>query len=243
MTHPGEAQPDERDDTAMHRLLGDPSRRRILDLLASGSPRDAHELAAATRLHATTVRSHLLRLASAGLVTAARQRLGARGRPRTVYSVVPGDVAVTADPAYRELAGALVERLAADDAGPDVAMAAGHAWGGRLAARADGAATTDRGRSQLVALMGSLGFAPDASRHRDEILLARCPLADVALRHPEIVCALHRGLLQGALDGAGAPVAVTSLLPFADAGRCVVRLADNRDFAAADPNSAAPEWR
>jgi predicted ArsR family transcriptional regulator len=57
--------------------------------------------------------------------------------------------------------------------------------------------------------------------------MRRCPFRDLAARYPDVVCAFHRGLLQGALAALDAPVRVASLEPWAsEQGACVARLAD-----------------
>lgn len=67
--HPG---PDATDD--LFRTLADPSRRRILDLLADRGPLTVSELAAQfPHLVASGISKHLMALRATGLVTATRQ--------------------------------------------------------------------------------------------------------------------------------------------------------------------------
>jgi predicted ArsR family transcriptional regulator len=46
----------------------------------------------------------------------------------------------------------------------------------------------------------------------------------VAEQHPDVVCAMHLGLLQGVLEQSRAPVTAANLQPFAEPGSCVARL-------------------
>jgi predicted ArsR family transcriptional regulator len=200
-------------------LLAEPNRRRLLDLLRDRGPADAHQLAASTGLHPTTVRSHLVRLVTGELVTAASQHHGRRGRPRTVYTAVPMKHDVV-DPAYRELATALVDGLADTETGTAMAAAAGRAWGRRLAEADAVAGKTPR--EKVMSSMRALGFAPTAGADADEVLLEHCPLLDVAENHPSIVCTLHRELLNGVLVHSGA--SVKELLPFLPTGSCRISL-------------------
>ena len=65
--------------------------------------------------------------------------------------------------------------------------------------------------------------APDAPAADGEITLRQCPLLEAATRHPEVVCAVHRGMIDGVLEtvGAGADV---ELIPFTGPGTCTLRL-------------------
>src|SRR4051794_15318332 len=79
--------------TTAQSALASPPRRRLLELLRSaGEPQDAHQLAAATGLHVSTVRFHLDMLRQAGLVVARSQPRATAGRPRTVYSPLTSPV-------------------------------------------------------------------------------------------------------------------------------------------------------
>jgi DNA-binding transcriptional ArsR family regulator len=69
-------------DTVLH-ALADPTRRRVVDLLASG-PRRAGELAVGVGMAATTMTRHLRTLRDAGLVDVVPVEDDARGR---VYSL------------------------------------------------------------------------------------------------------------------------------------------------------------
>ncbi len=53
----------------------------------------------------------------------------------------------------------------------------------------------------------------------------RCPFHDLAESHPEIVCAVHRGVVSGALDELGSELEVEGLDVFARPDLCIARLA------------------
>lgn len=209
----------EHGDLQHHRVLADPSRRRLLDLLRREGPADVQSLAAATGLHVTTVRSHLQQLIAEGLASAASSTSAGRGRPRMVYTAS----LMTGDDDGRWLADALVDGLAAANSGPDIAEAAGFGWGRQLA-RQQAVAAGD-GPDSLVAMLDRFGFAPRRD-HPEEVSLHRCPLLDMARRRPEIVCRLHLGVLRGAT--AGGDVAVSELVPFSASSPCIVRTTRHR---------------
>lgn len=72
-------------------------------------------------------------------------------------------------------------------------------------------------------VLDELDFSPRADRQRRRILLQTCPLLDVAQEFPEVVCAVHEGMVSGVLESLGDPHEVT-LQPFAAPDGCVLRL-------------------
>jgi predicted ArsR family transcriptional regulator len=54
--------------------------------------------------------------------------------------------------------------------------------------------------------------------------LRQCPFLEVARQHRDVICALHLGLMRGALDLMRAPVTADELAPFVEPGLCVARL-------------------
>jgi hypothetical protein len=60
--------------------------------------------------------------------------------------------------------------------------------------------------------------------------------------HQDVVCQLHLGLMQGALDQMRAPVTVAGLQPFAEASLCVAHLAGPQaQRTPAGPGRAGPQ--
>jgi predicted ArsR family transcriptional regulator len=53
--------------------------------------------------------------------------------------------------------------------------------------------------------------------------LRRCPFYDLAEQHPEVVCSVHKGLVEGALDELGSDLDV-ELTPFVEPNVCLVAL-------------------
>lgn len=215
-------------DVRIHRALADRTRAHIIRILReTRHPLDAHTLAEQLGLHLTTVRAHLDVLADAGLVTSATERRTTPGRPRRLYQAV-ADPAPVAE-GYRLLAEMLASHLAGTRA--DVArdaVAAGRTWGTYLVDRPApyATATPATGRAEIVQLMDRLGFQPDIADDGDTIRLHRCPFLDVARRHQDVVCSVHLGILQGALQALRAPVEARDLQPFVAPSLCVAHLVD-----------------
>jgi predicted ArsR family transcriptional regulator len=208
-----------------HRALGDPRRARIVEeLRATGDGLDASQLASRVGLHPNTVRWHLGILADAGIVASAPAPRTSPGRPRIVYSLSPEPVAHGTDE-HRLLATVLTGALASSEDGTVRAEEAGEAWGRYLLARDPLArrADDDSAVEQVVELLDGQGFEPSVSA--GEIHMARCPFHALAESQPEVVCAVHKGLMTGALDALGSDLEVEHLDVFVRPDLCVARLA------------------
>jgi predicted ArsR family transcriptional regulator len=216
------------------------SRLRLLEILeAQPEPTTLAALVAATRLHANTVREHLEALERDGLVTRHRAVPVGRGRPAWLYQAVAPTGGRAGE--YAGLAAALAGAIhRSSDTPVEDATLAGEEWGRELA-RVHAPLTvpgpTD-GRAEVVALLDEIGFAPEPDHDHGRVRLTRCPLLEAAHRYPDIVCAVHQGLVRGALEeyagpsgtgpepghGAGAPD--VRLLPFSEPGACLLQLSD-----------------
>jgi predicted ArsR family transcriptional regulator len=207
---------------AAQAALASRQRRRLLDLLgAAAGPADAHELAAGTGLHLTTVRYHLDVLRRAGLVESRSRRRAGAGRPRTVYS----PIRTPESGGYPTLTRMLAAQLA-DSPQQRVARAerAGLAWAAELTA-GSAAGVQDAARV-VTGIFADLGFDPElvGDATAGEIRLHACPFRTAARSDPDVVCSVHLGLLRGTLDGLGAPETAVRLLPFVEPDLCVATL-------------------
>ncbi|MEU0005251.1 helix-turn-helix domain-containing protein [Streptomyces sp. NPDC006314] len=212
-----------------------PRRREVLDVLhTAGSPLGVAETAERMGVHPNTVRFHLEALVSEGLAERRAAASSGPGRPRTVYTPRPGmDRGGVRD--YRFLARLLLSRWASADPAEarEEAMETGRAWGRSLVhpLPLSERPTAERSVSGLVALLDDLGFAPrpeggdDAGRSPERIRLRHCPFLELAEEHGRLVCPLHLGLMQGALERLGAPLTARGLEPFAEPDSCVAHLA------------------
>lgn len=208
-------------------LLG-ASRTRALEVLQdAGRPLGVTEVGELLGLHINTARFHLDGLVAAGLATRSQEGRSSPGRPRTVYEATA--VRQVGQRSYRLLAQILASSFAA--VVPDAAaaaLAAGRAWGQYLTEEpapfqdmepADAVA-------QLVELLDEIGFDPQvagATGH-PSIRLRHCPFREVATEHHEVVCAVHLGLMQGALSEMKAPLAAERLEPFVEPSLCLAQL-------------------
>lgn len=211
----------------------DRARLRILDSIRrSREGVTVQELADRVGLHVNTVRFHLDRLLAEGQVTRAAQPRERPGRPALAFTATPGPQLYGGQRDYRLLAEILTGVVA--DLGADAAPRArevGRRWGAELAQKLPGRRPfrEERAKAELVRVLDDVGFAPELPSDDDRrVLLRHCPFLEAAQAHPEVVCAVHRGLMDGALAEMGAPLATERLVPFAEPAGCVAQLVQSR---------------
>jgi predicted ArsR family transcriptional regulator len=92
----------------------------------------------------------------------------------------------------------------------------------------------DETAHRIVDLFTEMNFDPElvdpapATGER-EIRLRACPYRDVARDHPDVVCAIHLGLLQGAITQLGTPPTAVRLVPFVKPRLCLAYLTPDRE--------------
>lgn len=206
------------------------SRQRVLDLLrATPGGLGVQDLAEETGLHGNTVRFHLDRLVGEGL---AERNVGARdepGRPRLVFTAAPGPDPVRDRRNYRLLSDMLASYVVGTASDPSAAaVEIGRTWGRHLVERPAPYRRTGEAEAveRLLDLLGDIGFAPELSPGDPRtVLIPHCPFRELADAHREVVCALHLGLMRGALAEMDAPVTADRLLPFVEPSLCTAHLA------------------
>ena len=187
---------------------------RVLAVLVQcGSSMTLAGLAEATGLHENPVRGHLEALHEAGHVSRLRSRPSGRGRPPWSY------VARTAP--YAALAEALARGLETNPGATarEAGTSGGRAWGEELRGLFERDEQSPHER--LVLALDHVGFRPELSANEASLRLTRCPFIDVARAHPEVVCSVHLGLIEGAL---GESLDRAALQPFAEPGACLMTL-------------------
>jgi predicted ArsR family transcriptional regulator len=202
-------------------------------LRAAERPLSAAEVAASCGLHVNTARLHLDSLAADGLAERATEPRGVPGRPRILYSptAVPGGAR-----SYRLLSEMLVGLVASLADAPSAAAEVGRAWGRHLVERSAPSERVDpqEAMARLTRLLDGMGFQPEVGPRRNdgdagrgsEVRLHHCPFREVAEGHTDIVCAIHLGVMQGAMAEQHVPLEVTSLHPFVTPRLCVAQLRD-----------------
>ena len=203
-------------------MNGERQRHLILEALRSAHDGlDTNQLAEGLDLHQNTIRWHLGLLTDAGLVQATPERRHGRGRPSIVHRLTGEGIARGRDE-YRLLPTMLTDVVAADGSGEARAYEAGLRWGRHLQQAEPDAS--------IVHLLDREGFA--AEQHGDQVEMRRCPFYALAEGSPQVICTLHHGIIDGALDEAGSEQTVERLDPFVEPGLCIARLSSTMDRAA-----------
>jgi len=207
--------------------LGDPTRRRLYELVAeNAAPLSRDECAAATGIARPLVAYHLDKLVEHGLLEASYARPAGRngpgaGRPAKRYQNARREFVVWA-PArdYRLLAELLVR--AADEADGEVKAAitrAAREVGYSLGSSAN---ADPPGREQtLHQILRGRGYQPYQAEP-GLLRLRNCPFHSVAASYPELVCGLNLALIEGLLAGLGDNPENALLAP--EEGACCVAI-------------------
>lgn len=195
-------------------VLG-PGQARVLQVLRDLTrPVTAVELRSLTGLGGSTLRTHLLALAEAGLVSRIAMRTGRRGRPRWLYRARDEDNSAL----IRSLARALTSATPGAPTMVPQAVDAGRPWGHEVAEELRDLVTPHTSPTEQLGMAlqhGGFEHEPDPKGLR----ITHCPLRDLALENRSVVCAAHLGMLQGVLGTTDD----VDLVPFDAGGGCLVR--------------------
>jgi predicted ArsR family transcriptional regulator len=187
------------------KALGDNTRYAIyLELARAPVPLATAEIADGLGLHANTVRPHLERMRDVGLLEVQTDPRGSVGRPQHRYSLAAGAPSLGLEPPSFPLLARMLLRLAAlGGASADDAAEAGREQGRADAALVAGDVVPCL--DALVAELDRLGFDPAVAGdgHEATIGFAHCPFRELAEANPDLVCGLHRGLVEGFVEATG----------------------------------------
>ena len=198
---PGDPHGDRQGRLEVLKALGDNTRYAIyLELARSSSPRSTADIADVLGLHPNTVRPHLERMRDVGLLDVETDAKGSVGRPQHRYSLAAAAPSLGLEPpAFPLLARLLAAMAAAARLEPDDAAAAAHGTGRAMASERLRRTPGDSCVAALADALDELGFDPAVAGDGDEVTIAftHCPFAELAEAYPELVCHLHRGLVEG----------------------------------------------
>jgi predicted ArsR family transcriptional regulator len=212
----------------VHKALADDTRYRLYRYIGlAARPVSIREMSRRLSLHPNTLRPHLRRLEEAGLVSREVRKTASVGRPQTLYSAAQIQDEEGRD--YRLLAEMLCGLVRGKRA-LDQARGLASQWGAYLVAQG-GPKPGVRlpARRNLAIFQGAMakaGFDPRfrrTSASSIEITLRDCPFRDLADDYRDLVCTLHRGLIDGMVASLKPPMAVKEFHPFAERGICRVR--------------------
>jgi predicted ArsR family transcriptional regulator len=201
-------------------------RREVLRVLrAAQDPMSIVAIADVLGVHPNTVRFHLDSLVGDGPVEQAEPDRKGPGRPPLMFQAVRQmDRGGTRH--YRLLAEMLTMAFAAERDPRAKALAAGRAWGRKLESVPTDATSAEDAIDHLVEVLDDLGFAPErrTADGQQQVGLRHCPFLELAENRTNVICPVHLGLMQGAMESWGAPVTVERLDEFVEPDLCLTHL-------------------
>ena len=205
----------------IHKALADDTRYRLYRYLRlSGRPVSVRELSTRLSLHPNTLRPHLRRLEEAGLVASEVHRGATVGRPQVLFAALDREGREGRD--YR-LLGEILASLLTNARQRDRAETIAHEWGaylvGRSVPRPGARGPSGPNLAVLQEALAEAGFDPRFRRQSAktvEISLRDCPFRDLLDEHRELVCAVHKGLLEGMLGASRPSLRMTEFEPLAE---------------------------
>ncbi|CAN5207198.1 hypothetical protein BH18ACT4_BH18ACT4_12880 [soil metagenome] len=209
---------------ALLKTLGDNTRYAIyLELARSAAPKATADIAETLGLHANTVRPHLERMRELGLLDVQSDQRGSVGRPQHRYSLAADAPSFGLEPPpFPVLARMLVRTATLAGISADDASEAGREQG-----RVDASLIADDVPclDALVGELSRLGFDPAVAGDDSAATVAftHCPFRELAEANPDLVCGLHRGLVEGFLQARGT-MARVEFHPLVDRTPCQVEL-------------------
>src|SRR5919202_2319378 len=180
--------------------VADPLRLRIVRHLADGGSATLAELADVAGVHLNTIRAHVAALEAAEVLESTQKPASGPGRPAAEYRLVDGWGLSSTD--FLELAGLLAAALVRNPPDEAALRATGAEWGRYLAGRPGRRDIAE----ELPRALERLGF--HATVDGDVVRVTGCPCAVVSPDHPEIVCGLATGLVDGILAASGGELRV-----------------------------------
>lgn len=231
-----------------------PTRETLLRLIeAQTDPVTIARLAAASGCHENTVRGHVHALWRDGFLDRELAPVTGQGRPSWLWRAIAADPASPYAGLAMALADGLAATGAdAPDRARAVGLQWGRTLAAQLppattladarrtvfeVMQEQGFAPRDAGVPEAAASTSDAAAGEGATangepqnpqepqdRQQQRILLKRCPLVAAATHRPEIVCAVHLGMVAGALEAIGAADDGSTLTPMSGPGECTLDL-------------------
>src|SRR5215208_3073254 len=210
---------------ATRREIGSRREDVLAVLRGAASAMSIAAVAKQLEVHPNTARFHLDALVADGRVERAEPDHRRPGRPPLLFRTVP-----RMDPGgprrYQLLAEILTHGMANDRQASTKALNAGRAWASRVTQPTRKALGSRQSTERLIGLLAELGFAPQRQiiEGQVQVGLRHCPFLELAQDRSSVVCPIHLGLMQGALEAWDAPITVDRLEAFAEPDLCLAHL-------------------
>lgn len=205
------------------KALGDNTRYAIyLEIARSPAPLATADVAKTLDLHVNTVRPHLERMRELGLLEVYASGGGGVGRPQHKYSIAHDAPSLGLEPPlFPTLARMLLKMAATVGAEAEDATNVGREQGADSGTAFAGQPCD----AALLTELDRLGFDPSIDGTDEGVTVGfdHCPFQDLAEANPDLVCGLHKGMVEGFVDSVGGGE-VTSFRTLTDRKSCQVDL-------------------
>ena len=197
--------------------LQDPTRRRILlDFYVHEREWTASEVADAVGVHRTVARDHLERLVALGYLVSS-QRRGTSGKPAKLYRIAGRQIELSYPVRrFARLSALLARGLQESSDGIRIAHETGRRYGASLVDKP--ADSTESVLAELAPLGAEYTLAAD-----DEVIARNCIFRQACELAEAVVCELHAGILEGAMQMAGLGLRIQAFRNYAEKG-CAYRV-------------------
>lgn len=207
--------------------LDQPLRRDLYRYVADHTEVSRDQVAEAMGISRTLAAFHLDKLVEDGLLEVAFRRLTGRsgpgaGRPSKLYRRSALQLQVTLPPRSYELAARLLAEAVAEADSPQVERVldrAARRFGEDVGAQER--AGSEEAGDAIQTVLQRCGYEP-TRRQDGAICLRNCPFHVLAQEHQSLVCGMNLSLLEGMVEGLGAPNVEPVLAP--QPGMCCVVL-------------------
>lgn len=194
-----------------------PAQERVAQAIADLGPQvSLTKISQTVGGHPNASRQHIKTLEHSGFISVTQQR-GAAGRPAQLYSITPEGLRALAGNAtphtHALFIRSLCQYIAYQPNSQEHAVRLG-----RQLVRDKGSLRGVTKLDNVIGILEEFGFAP--TQIGSEIHLLTCPVLDSASRYPEVVCAMHQGIL----DEISTNDITLELEPFARPGMCVITM-------------------
>lgn len=200
-----------------------PARTLVLErLCAFGRPAGVTEIAHACGQHPNTVREHLDSLIRAGMATRSTAPAKGRGRPAILYLAESLESTIPQLQEYASISATLSAYVRSSCPSPtETGRTAGTTLGETLARSTE--PSREAADADVLQLLHDRGYEPEVTAD-GSIHLRRCPVLAAARGYPEVVCALHEGVLVGIYRAHRIEGPFPVIEHLAIPGACIVRL-------------------
>jgi predicted ArsR family transcriptional regulator len=189
---------------SVFKALGDNTRYAIyLELARSPVALSTADISEALDLHPNTVRPHLERMREVGLLDVEVDSRGTVGRPQHRYFLAEDAPSLGLEPSgFRLLARLLAVAAASAAVDDDTVVRIGREHGRQSALLRQDAGDCV---AALVTELAELGFDPATADDgaTTSVAFTHCPFRELAEVFPELVCNLHRGIVEGFVERKG----------------------------------------